>query len=151
MREAGWHRGKSSPEFYFPFLPRCLQSCKRFSSYVPEASMISRCPRLAQKMMVANIELQCFHALASLYQGQLVAGAQVQHDIVDLLMFLFSKDNELQEGMGDWLVEYFQRNPETPLRMILETLGNRGPVTVGTGAPLGPGITVLLDGATEYY
>ncbi|KAI0552227.1 hypothetical protein F4679DRAFT_581917 [Xylaria curta] len=87
----------------------------------------------------------CFHGIAKLYQNQLVRSAALQHDIVELLNFLI--DREPYGGtVSTQLAEYINRNPATPLRLIVETMGIDGLVTRGFGATVGPaGIELLVD------
>ncbi|KAF2968609.1 hypothetical protein GQX73_g5008 [Xylaria multiplex] len=63
---------------------------------------------------------QCFHTMAALYQNQLVQSGQIKHDIVSLLTDLMAKDDGVQRGI---LREFLAKNPQTPLRTILETMG----------------------------
>lgn len=71
--------------------------------------------------------------------------AQMQHDFVDLLSYFISQDDELEEAIELWSMEYTQNYPNTPLREILESMGRKGPVAVEVGAPLGSGVAVLVD------
>ncbi|GAP83981.2 hypothetical protein SAMD00023353_0602500 [Rosellinia necatrix] len=93
--------------------------------------------------------VSCIHGIARLYQGQLVSCARLQYDIVKLLMFLMSKDESAEAFISTWLREYVARDPDTPLKPVLQTMGFNGPVNVGIGAPVGTGVGVLLDGGLE--
>ncbi|KAI0533747.1 hypothetical protein GGR58DRAFT_505987 [Xylaria digitata] len=88
---------------------------------------------------------ECFHTIAMLYQNQLVQSGQVQHDIVSLLTHLMAKGDEVQRRILQGLAEFLQKNPQTPLRTILETMGREGLVSMGVGAPSGPGVAVVTD------
>lgn len=75
----------------------------------------------------------------------------MQHDFIDLLTFFSSRDedDELREDIESWSLEYVEDHPDTPLRSILETMGRKGPVTIGVGTTIGSGIGVVIDSISD--
>ncbi|KAI1419977.1 hypothetical protein F5Y12DRAFT_775103 [Xylaria sp. FL1777] len=73
---------------------------------------------------------RCFHAITDLYEKHLVTSCRLQHDVVDLLSLLMSRNTFIHEIIRLGLIEYAERNPDTPLRQILDTMGREGIVAV---------------------
>ncbi|KAI0490593.1 hypothetical protein F4859DRAFT_458488 [Xylaria cf. heliscus] len=87
----------------------------------------------------------CYHGIAKLYRDQLVNCAELQHDIVELLNFLIQNEGSPHGNISTHLREYVHNNPDTPLQIILETMGVEGLVSRGVGAAVGPGVDLVID------